>query len=66
MLFSDASDECVEVESGFAGSCTGVCAAFGSVALKVWGRWSALSRVHRQLWELQLVEEWIELDLPAA
>jgi hypothetical protein len=33
-LFSGASDECVEVESGFVGSCTGVCAAFGSVTLK--------------------------------
>jgi hypothetical protein len=34
-LFSGASDECVEVEFGFAGSCTRVCVAFGSVALKV-------------------------------
>jgi hypothetical protein len=32
-LFSDASDERVEVESGFAGSCTGVGAVFGFVAL---------------------------------
>jgi hypothetical protein len=36
-LFSGASDECVEVESGFIGSCRGVCVAFGSVALKVVG-----------------------------
>jgi hypothetical protein len=31
-LFYGAS---VEVESGFAGSCIGVCAAFGSIDLKV-------------------------------
>jgi hypothetical protein len=34
-LFYGASDDCVEVESGFAGSCIGVCAAFGSIDLKV-------------------------------
>jgi hypothetical protein len=36
-LFSGASDDCVEIESGFTGSCIGVCAAFGSIALKVVG-----------------------------
>jgi hypothetical protein len=39
--YSGAGDERVEVESGFAGSCTGVHAAFDSVALMV-----AMSAVH--------------------
>lgn len=35
VLYSGAGDERVEVESSFAGSCTGVRVAFSSVSLKV-------------------------------
>jgi hypothetical protein len=65
-LFYGTSDDCVEVESGFAGSCTGVCAAFGSIDLKVVELAERFVKILRQLWELRLVGEWTELDLPMA
>ena len=55
-----------EVESGFTGSCTGVCVGWCLVVSMRRCRRRVSSRMQRQLRALRQDGEWIELEIPSA
>ena len=63
-LFSGVAGELVEVESGVAGSCTGVCVGITS-AMRRCSRRVLFCR-QWQLREMRKFGEWIGLDFPSA